>query len=87
MSRLEADEEKIKQELNQHWEVVSEGAQTILRAAGHSDAYESLKSADARTRVRREQLSTLGQRHWMSMRKRGHACWGCRLSHISVGIN
>jgi len=44
MSRIEADEEKIKSELNEHWEVVSEGAQTILRAAGRSDAYESLKS-------------------------------------------
>jgi adenylosuccinate lyase len=49
MSRVEADEEKIKQELNAHWEVVSEGAQTILRAVGRSDAYESLKS---RTRGR-----------------------------------
>ena len=44
MSRVEADEEKIKQELNRHWEVVGEGAQTILRAAGRGDAYESLKS-------------------------------------------
>ncbi len=44
MSRVDADEEKIKTELNAHWEVVSEGAQTILRAAGRSDAYESLKS-------------------------------------------
>ena len=44
MSRVDADEEKIKAELSSHWEVVSEGAQTILRAAGRSDAYESLKS-------------------------------------------
>jgi adenylosuccinate lyase len=44
MSRIEADEEKIKHDLDSHWEVVSEGAQTILRAAGHSEAYESLKS-------------------------------------------
>jgi adenylosuccinate lyase len=44
MSRIEADEEKIKQDLNEHWEIVSEGAQTILRAVGRSDAYESLKS-------------------------------------------
>lgn len=44
MSRVAADEERIRQELNEHWEVVSEGAQTILRAAGHSDAYESLRS-------------------------------------------
>jgi len=44
MSRVDADEEVVKHELNEHWEVVSEGAQTILRAAGRSDAYESLKS-------------------------------------------
>jgi len=44
MSRVDADEETIRDELNGHWEVVSEGAQTILRAAGRSDAYESLKS-------------------------------------------
>jgi adenylosuccinate lyase len=44
MSRVDADEDKIKQELDGHWEVISEGAQTILRAAGRSDAYESLQS-------------------------------------------
>ncbi len=44
MSCIEADEEKLNADLESHWEVVSEGAQTILRAAGRSDAYESLKS-------------------------------------------
>ncbi len=44
MGRITADEEKIKVELNAHWEVIAEGAQTILRAAGRSDAYESLLS-------------------------------------------
>ena len=44
MSRVDADEEKIRHDLNEHWEVVSEAAQTLLRAAGRSDAYESLKS-------------------------------------------
>jgi len=43
MDRISPDEEKLKAELEAHWEVVSEGAQTILRAAGCSDAYESLK--------------------------------------------
>lgn len=43
LKRIAPDEEKLKVELNTHWEVVSEGAQTILRAAGKSDAYESLK--------------------------------------------
>lgn len=44
LSRVEADEEKIRRELNEHWEIIGEGAQTILRAAGRGDAYESLKS-------------------------------------------
>jgi len=44
MGRVDADEKNIKHELNEHWEVVSEGAQTILRAAARSDAFESLKS-------------------------------------------
>ena len=43
LNRIAPDEEKLKVELNAHWEVVSEGAQTILRADGRSDAYESLK--------------------------------------------
>ena len=43
LERIAPDEEKLKAELNAHWEVVSEGAQTILRANGKSDAYESLK--------------------------------------------
>lgn len=43
MKRIAPDEEKLRAELNAHWEVISEGAQTILRAAGKTDAYESLK--------------------------------------------
>jgi len=43
LKRVAPDEERLKAELNAHWEVVAEGAQTILRAAGKSDAYESLK--------------------------------------------
>jgi adenylosuccinate lyase len=60
MSRVDADEERIRQALNEHWEVVSEGAQTILRAAGQSDAYESLKS-HTRGRV----LDTSNYRLWV----------------------
>ena len=43
LKRIAPDEEKLTAELNAHWEVISEGAQTILRAAGKSNAYESLK--------------------------------------------
>ena len=60
MSRLAADEVKIKHELNEHWEVVSEGAQTILRAGGRSDAYESLKSE-----TRGQALDESSYRRWI----------------------
>lgn len=43
LKRIAPDEQKLRAELNAHWEVVSEGAQTILRAAGKADAYETLK--------------------------------------------
>lgn len=60
MTRVDADEENIKRELNEHWEVISEGAQTILRAAGQSDAYESLKS-----QIRGRVLDEEGYRLWV----------------------
>ena len=60
MARVDADEEAIKQELNGHWEIISEGAQTILRAAGRSEAYESLKS-QTRGRV----LDENSYRNWV----------------------
>ena len=50
MQRIAADEERIKAEVNAHWEVIAEGAQTILRAIGKHGAYESLK-AQTRGRV------------------------------------
>lgn len=43
MKRIAPDEEKIRADLGAHWEIISEGAQTILRAVGCADAYESLK--------------------------------------------
>jgi adenylosuccinate lyase len=43
MKRIAPNEAYIRADLDAHWEVVSEGAQTILRAVGQSDAYESLK--------------------------------------------
>ncbi len=60
MSRVDADEEKTRQELNELWEVISEGAQTILRAAGKSDSYESL-TAQTRGRL----LDERSYRRWV----------------------
>jgi len=60
MARVDADEEYIRAGLNAHWEVVSEGAQTILRAAGRSDAYETLKS-----RMRGSQMDGFSYKVWV----------------------
>ncbi len=43
LEHLEADESVLRSDLEAHWEVVSEGAQTILRAAGVHEAYDQLK--------------------------------------------
>lgn len=60
MARVDADEDKLKAELNAHWEVVSEGAQTILRAAGKSDGYETLKS-----QTRGSQMDGASYKSWV----------------------
>jgi len=44
LGRVEANESAMRAELEAHWEIVAEGAQTILRAAGVSEAYNQLKS-------------------------------------------
>ncbi len=44
LERVQANEARLRADLDAHWEVVAEGAQTILRAAGVPDAYETLKT-------------------------------------------
>ena len=44
LDRIEANAEKMSADLLAHWEVIAEGAQTILRAAGVPDAYDQLKT-------------------------------------------
>ena len=44
LDRVEANEAGMRSGLEAHWEVVAEGAQTILRAANVPSAYEQLKS-------------------------------------------
>jgi adenylosuccinate lyase len=60
MARIAADEAIINADLAAHWEVVAEGAQTILRAAGRGDAYESLKG-----RTRGRVLTEADYRSWL----------------------
>jgi adenylosuccinate lyase len=44
LERVEANEASMRSALEAHWEVIAEGAQTILRAANVPSAYEQLKS-------------------------------------------
>ena len=60
LDRIEANEDAMRANLDAHWEIVAEGAQTILRAAGVTDAYESLKSL-----TRGKQLTESDFRAWI----------------------
>lgn len=44
LDRITINQEKISAELNDHWEVLAEAIQTMLRKAGQSGAYEQLKA-------------------------------------------
>ena len=44
LSRITINKSKMKFELDEHWEVLAEAIQTILRKEGKVDAYEKLKS-------------------------------------------
>lgn len=43
LGKISLDEEQLERDLKDHWEVVTEGIQTILRVAGGVQAYEKLK--------------------------------------------
>ena len=62
MKRISANEEQLHSDLEVHWEVISEGAQTILRSVGRSDAYETLKQ-QTRGRV----LTAADYNSWLEM--------------------
>ncbi len=44
LSKLSANETALKQDLDQHWEVLAEAIQTVMRRHGIADAYEQLKA-------------------------------------------
>jgi adenylosuccinate lyase len=54
LERVEANESAMRIELEAHWEVIAEGAQTILRAARVSDAYDQLKSLSRGKEITKE---------------------------------
>ncbi len=50
----------MRQDLEASWQVVAEGAQTILRAAGVADAYERVKEL-----TRGRELTRAGYERWI----------------------
>ncbi|HLC64084.1 MAG TPA: adenylosuccinate lyase, partial [Patescibacteria group bacterium] len=44
LSRLEVDKQKVSGELKNHWELLAEPIQVVLRKEGYSKPYEALKS-------------------------------------------
>ena len=44
LGRISVNKSQLSAELNQHWEVLAEAVQTILRKAGKQDAYEGMKT-------------------------------------------
>jgi adenylosuccinate lyase len=43
LSRITPNPSKMKEDLDSHWEIFSEGVQTYLRSRGYKDAFEILK--------------------------------------------
>ncbi len=54
LERVEANETVMRSKLEAHWEVVAESAQTILRAADVSEAYDQLKSISRGKEITKE---------------------------------
>jgi adenylosuccinate lyase len=54
LEKLEVNQAKIKEELNDHWEVLAEPIQTVLRKVGYDQPYEKLKELTRGEKVTRE---------------------------------
>ncbi len=59
MSRLTINEQKLNEELNSHWEILSEAIQTVLRKHGQAGAYEKLKDYTRGEQITKESLRNL----------------------------
>jgi adenylosuccinate lyase len=66
LERVEGNEAAMRSALEAHWEVVAEGAQTILRAANIPSAYEQLKSLTRGKTITRKFIR-MGRMRWKWM--------------------
>jgi adenylosuccinate lyase len=56
LERLEINKEKIDRDLEDHWVVVTEAIQTILRREGYPQPYEALKDLTSGNKIGRDEL-------------------------------
>ncbi len=56
LSKLDADDDRIRQDIDEAWEVVGEAVQTVMRRYGIPEPYEKLKALTRGTTVTRELL-------------------------------
>jgi adenylosuccinate lyase len=61
LDRIQPNEARLRQDLDTHWGVIAEGAQSILRAAGIENAYEALKAL-----TRGKHLSESDYQSWVA---------------------
>ena len=59
ISKLELDQNKIKHDLTESWEVLSEAIQTVMRRYGISEPYEKLKKVTRGQKVNEDLLHEL----------------------------
>ena len=57
LSRITVDKSKMKTELNEHWEVLAEAIQTVLRKTGSDNAYEQLKNMTQGTEITQSSIT------------------------------
>ena len=58
LSRITINKENMLMELDNHWEVIAEAIQTILRKSGQPQAYEQLKKLTRGQKMNRESISS-----------------------------
>ncbi len=56
LSRLEVNTKKLSEELDEHWEVLAEAIQTVLRKYGDEKGYEKLKELTRGEKITQEML-------------------------------
>ena len=59
LGRLTVNSDKIREELNEHWEVLAEAIQTILRKSGDQKPYERLKSFTRGHKITKKTIRSL----------------------------